>query len=325
MGEPVLSHPGVERPIRGRTRRDPKPHFKSDTTAQLGGIRGYPAWQVPAGHLAPAVQRSVGRLDLSSVEAQYSSLGGRGSGRRKLSAVRVDANLIWIHYGAKLAGALQTDAALRLLSCGHAISRSKRNEFRQQHGALLSDCGAQTVATVQGDGLLVLDDVAADRMRLRAQASTKTVRTFSRSQKRLAELAAVDGSALSTADPETHRASVEKPACAASECETGARTSIVTTNLSAALLKVPDGSGLPGHRISTMVAGAQARFLIEILFSADTNDDGLLEPIVEKTEKRLGRSAVCPATQSSRSPPTRVTLPRPTSPPTRAGAIASPS
>jgi len=82
MTEPVLSSPGVERPIRRRTRRDPKPRFTPDTTAQLDAIRGCPSWQVLAGHLERAVQRMVGRFDLPPVAALYLSLGRQGFGPR---------------------------------------------------------------------------------------------------------------------------------------------------------------------------------------------------------------------------------------------------
>lgn len=234
----------------------------------------------------------VARLDLSSVEAGYSSLGRRGYAPRSLLAVWVYGSLIGLHHATKLARALETDAALRLLSGGHAISRSKLNEFRQQYGALFADCIAQTVALAQADGLLALGDLAADSMRLRAHASTKAVRTLVRSKKRLAELAAVEESALSEPEREAHRAKVAKHTKAVAECEARGRTSIVTTNPSAALMKFPDGAGLPGHRISAMAAGVKARLVVAVLVSADTNDYGLLEPIVRETTRVLARSGV---------------------------------
>jgi hypothetical protein len=139
---------------------------------------------------------------------------------------------------------------------------------------------------------LPLDDLAADSMRLRAHASTKAVRTLVRSKRRLSELAAVDEQALGEAEREQHRAKVAKHRQAVAECEARRRTSIVTTNPSAALMKFPDGAGLPGHRISAMAAGVEARFVVAVLVSADTNDYGLLEPIVTETTRVLARSRV---------------------------------
>ena len=292
MSELALSSSPIERPIRRRTRRDPQPRFKRDKSDQLDAVEGCPSLQVPADHLARAVQRIVGRLDLSSVEASYSSLGRHGHAPRRVLAVWVYASLIGIHHATKLSRALETDAALRLLSGGHGISRSTLNEFRLRHGALFADCIAQTVAMAQADGLLALDDLAADSMRLRAHASTKAVRTLSRSQRRLVELAAVDTGGLSEGEREKHRAKIEKHTRAAAECEARGRTSIVTTNPSAALMKFPDGAGLPGHRISAMAAGVQARLVVAVLVTADTNDYGLLEPIVAEASRVLVRSGV---------------------------------
>jgi hypothetical protein len=71
----ALSSSSAERPIGRRTRRDPHPRFKLDTTDQLDAIAVCPSLQVPAEHLARAVARIVDRLDLSAVETGYSSLG----------------------------------------------------------------------------------------------------------------------------------------------------------------------------------------------------------------------------------------------------------
>jgi len=290
--KPLALSPPHERPIRRRTRRDPKPRFKPDRTAQLDAVNGCPSLQVPSDHLSRAVERIVERFDLSSVEATYSSLGRHGYAPRNVLAVWIYASLIGTHHATKVARALKTDAALRLLSGGHAISRSKLSEFRQQHGALFANLIAQTVAMAQAEGLLPLDDLAADSMRLRAHASTKAVRTQSRSKKRLEELAAVDESALSESDRERHHAKIDKHTKAVAECEARGRTSIVTTNPSAALLKFPDGAGLPGHRVSTMAAGVKARFIVAVLVTAETNDFGTLESIVDETAKMLARIGV---------------------------------
>jgi hypothetical protein len=292
VSELALSSPPTERPIRRRTRRDPNPRFKADVTAQLDAVSGCPALLVPGDHLARAVQRIVARFNLSSVEATYSSLGRHGYAPRNVLAVWIYASLIGTHHATKVARALKTDAALRLLSGGYAISRSKLNEFRQQHGALFDDLIAQTVAMARADELLALDDLAADSMRLRAHASTKAVRTQSRSKRRLEELRALDEGALSESDRETHRAKIDKHTKALAECEARGRTSIVTTNPSAALLKFPDGAGLPGHRVSTMASGAKARFIVAVLVTAETNDFGTLESIVDETAKMLTRVGV---------------------------------
>src|SRR5207248_6479354 len=115
---------------------DPKPRFKPDTTSQLDAVSGCPSLQVPANHVAHAVLRIVERFDLAEVEAAYSSLGRHAYAPRNVLAVWLYASLAGLHHGTKVAHALKTDAALRLLSGGYSISRSILNDFRRRHGAL---------------------------------------------------------------------------------------------------------------------------------------------------------------------------------------------
>jgi hypothetical protein len=186
-----------------------------------------------------------------------------------------------------------------LLSGGRAIGRSRLNDFRQRHGALFAGLIEQTVAMAQKSGLLAFDELAADSVRLRAHASTKNVRTLARSKKRLEELALVDESTLSESERETHQAKLDKHRKAVTECEQRGRTNIITTNPSAGLMKFPDGAGLPGHRVTAMAAGVQERLVISVLITADTNDYGRLEAIVDAAVATLGRVGVDEQTRLS--------------------------
>jgi transposase len=293
----ALEAPPSERPIRRRIRRDPRPRFKTDTTSQLDAVKGCPALQVPEDHLARKVWQMVECFEMSKVEEGYSSLGRRGYAPRRVLAVWIYASLIGVHHATKVAKALQTDAAMRLLSGGYAISRSKLNEFRQQHGALFDELIGQTLKMAQAAGLLPVDELAVDSMRLRAHASTKAVRTLSRSTRRLQELAGIDPSTLSSAERDKHQAKVNKHQDAVKECQQRERTSIVTTNPSAALLKFPDGGSAPGHRIAAMAAGVKQRLIVAVLVTADSNDYGTLEAIVEQGAKELVRSGVAEETK----------------------------
>ena len=255
-------------------------------------MNGCPALQVPADHLSRTVWQVVERFEMSKVEERYSSLGRHGYAPRRVLAVWLYASLIGIHHATKVAKALQTDAAMRLLSGGHAISRSKLNEFRQEQGALFEALLGQTVKMAQAAGLLPLDELAVDSMRLRAHASTKAVRTRARSTRRLQELAGVDLRTLTQDERAKHQAKVDKHQGAVKECEERERTSIVTTNPSAALLKFPDGGSAPGHRIAAMTAGVKQRLIVAVLVTADSNDYGTLESIVDQGAKALVRNGV---------------------------------
>ena len=297
MIELTLSPPPVERVIRRRTRRDPKPRFLADRSRQLDGVRGCPHEQVSLDHLARTVLREVQKLDLSDVEARYSSLGRHGFAPRSLLALWLYASLIGVHHASKLSRLLETDAACRLLTGGHRVSRSKLSEFRGQNGALFAAAVEQTVRTAVEEKLLPLDELAVDSMRLRAHASTKAVRAVTRSKKRLAELEAVDPAKLDEAAHSAHEAKLEKHRNALAECDKRGRTNIVLTNPSAGLMKFPSGAGLPGHRVSVTAAGVSQRLVVAVLIDADTNDYGKLGDMLGRTRDALTRAGVEPTAQ----------------------------
>lgn len=240
--------PSEEKVVRRRKPRDVEPHFKADRARQLDVLLGSPNEQVPVTHLAREVAAIVNGLDTTTVEARYSSLGRHGHHPKRLLGVWVYASLIGMHHSTKIAFAAMTDAALRLLSGGHPISASVLRKFRQHNGALFLSAIDQTVRTAVECNLLEVDELAVDSMRLRAHASTQAVRTVVRSEKRRDQLARVDVESLSSEQRALHDAKVEKHRAALEECAARDRASIVLTNESAAMMKFPNGAGLPGHR-----------------------------------------------------------------------------
>jgi len=269
-------------PIRRRTRRDPKPHFKPDRTDQLDAIVGCPALQVPTDHLARIVWGVVEHFDLSGIEARYSSLGRRGYSPRNLLAVWIYASLVGLHHATEVARQLHTDAAFRLLSGEHTISRQTLNRFRASNGKLFESAINQTVKMAETMGLLPLEDLALDSMRLRAHASSREIRTLARSTKRVEELRATDTTGFSDEERVVLGKKIEKHERVIAQCQTHNVTNFVTTNEAAALIKFPEGNSAPGHRITAVAVGMRERFILTVLVTADTTDYDLLKPAVEK-------------------------------------------
>jgi transposase len=292
MSESVLQASPKHHVVRKRTRRDPNPRFKPDTVDQLDVLLGSPSAQVGDDHLARKVQSLVAELDVTSLEEKYSSLGRHGFHPRNVLAVWIYASMVGLHHGTKLSRAMKTDAALRFLSGGHSISRSRLNEFRSQNGAFLQQAIEQTVSMAEKRGLLKTDELAVDSMRLRANASTKATRTLARSTKRLAELKAVDVKKLSKAARAEHAAKVKKHESAIAECTQQDRPSIVTTNPLASLMKFPSGAGLPGHRLTVTAAGVKQRLVVGLLLDSSPTDDGLLQPAVEEARRVLATAGI---------------------------------
>lgn len=283
--------PPTESPRR-RQRRDPEPHFKSDTSRQLDAILGCPAESVPQSHLAWAVIEIVEQLDTSSVEAGYSSLGRNGYHPKSTLAVWVYASLIGIHHSTKVARALETDSALRLVARGGKHSSATLRRFRQGNAALFAAAIDATVRLARARGLIDEKDLAIDSVRLRAHASTKAVRTVKRSTERLKELAEVDATRLPEVERAKHLAKVKKHEDALALCAERGTTSVVLTNPAAALMKFPIGAGMPGHRVTVAAGGQKGRFVVAVLVDAATNDYGKLEGAVRAAKDALVRAGL---------------------------------
>jgi transposase len=287
----------ARRTARKSPRRDPDPHFLPDTSRQLDAVLGCPALTVPGEHLAWAVLKVVERLDTSAVEAKYSSLGRRGYHPKSTLAIWVYASLVGLHHSTKVARAIETDAAFRLLGRGGKHSGATLRRFRKDNAELFTAAIEQTVALARADGRIDERDLAADSVRLRAHASTKAVRTRKRSMERLRELAAVALDQLDSEGRAAHQAKVRKHAEALALCDERDTSSVVLTSPSAALMKFPSGAGLPGHRATVIASGQASRFVVGVLIDADTNDYGKLESAVAETRRVLERAGLPPEAQ----------------------------
>lgn len=279
-----------------RRPRDPKPRFKRDTSAQVSFVHGCPDAQVREGHLARAVVRIAAQIDTGRLEEAYSALGRHGYHPRSLLLVWIYASLIGLHHSTKLARALETDAALRFLSGGHAISSATLRRFRYQHHDFLLEAFEKTVQLGLKLKLIDLGDLAIDSLRLRAHASTASVRTVERSTRRLAELEKADMSMLTEDERAKHKSKLQKHREALKRCKELGRPNIVTTNDSAALMKFPSGAGLPGHRLTIAASGLKTRMVVSLMIDASTNDFGKLEPSVRELKAVLARAGVPPGT-----------------------------
>lgn len=296
MSELLTPSPS-ERTIRRRKVRDPKPRFRAARTAQLDAVQGCAELALPAGHLARQVREWVARLDVSAVEARYSSLGTRGFRPASTLGVWVYASLVGVHASTALARRMATDMALRWLGDGYAMSAGHLRKFRRENRALFQSALQQTVTLAVGEGLLEPEELAVDSVRLRAEASSSQVRTVERSQKRLKELGAVDVEALATDGArEAHARKVHKHEEALARCEEAGRTNVVLSNPAAGLMAFPSGASAPGHRVSACVAGVRARLVVSVLIDASATDAGLLGPVLLRARAALLAAGV-PLTQ----------------------------
>lgn len=278
----------LEQTRRQRIPKDPTPRFKA---ADRQALRAAEEW-VPAEHLARKVQQVVERFELSEVEARYSALGQNGFAPRKLLGLWVYGSLIGLHRGTQLSRALQTDAALRLLSGGHSISVSVLNRFRSNNAPLFEAALEETVRWANQEGLIDAQALAVDSVRLRAHASNRKVRVLKHSLKRLQELSQVDTGSLSEQEHQSHQQKVQRHQQAVRLCEERGVANVVLSNPSASLMQFPGNGVHPGHRVTVVASGAQQRLVVGVLVTASGNDKGHLEPAVEQARRVLHSAGV---------------------------------
>ena len=288
----MLTPSPLRSPIRRRTRRDPKPRFKPDVSGQLDAVLGCPAVGLPKDHLARMVRELLAELDLSSVESKYSSLGRRGFEPRHVLGALIYGSLIRIHHSTKLARAMVSDAALRLVAGGHAISEGALRRFRRDNLALYEQVRLQVLKLAHEAGLIDPDEISLDSVRMEAHASTEAVMTLTRSETRLEELAKVDVAALSPEELMKHQEKVSRHLEAVEECRKLGRTNLVRTSPSAGLLKFPNGASKPGHRVTVVATGSTARFVLDLFVDAAPNDYGKLQGAAERTRAALKNAGV---------------------------------
>jgi hypothetical protein len=188
--------------------------------------------------------------------------------------------LVGLHHSTKLGRACQTDAALRWLAGGWRPSATTLRRFRLQQGAFFEAALARTVELANERGLLDVEDLAVDSVRLRAHASTHQVRTQSRSKKRLEELESNPPNASNPEAVAHHASKVRKHKDALERLDAEERTNLVLTNPSAGLMKFPNGASAPGHRVTVVASGASHRIAIGILIDASGSDSGKLGPAI---------------------------------------------
>lgn len=269
--------------------RPPVVRFRPDLRHTAHG--GWPAVDglVPQNHLARRVWSVVELIDTTAHE-------GREHRRRQppyhpqwLLAVWVYASQVGLHTAQALSRQFATDAALRWLAGGHVPSPATLKRFRRKGGDLFAAANERVLQLAQERGQLDTSEMAVDSLRLRADASTASVRTVTRSKRRLGELQAVDREALSPEEQARHDAKVAKHESALQALASEDRTNIVLTAPGAGLLKFPNGASAPGYRVTAVAAGRSRRFILHVFVTADNCDYGHLKRAVIGAREVLDR------------------------------------
>jgi transposase len=281
--------------------------------------------QLPDEHLARAVWDFVAAVDVSALEAGIKSRAG-GPGRptpdrRLYVALWLYATLDGVGSARELARLCGMHTAYRWLCGGVPVNHHDLSDFRGAAGAFLDDLLSKSVAGLVAEGLVGLDCLAVDGLRVRAAAGPGSFRR----KARLVELEAAaaakvaalraeldddPGAATKRARARRESAATERAARLAraqralaeieAEREREARAQrrkkprnkseprASTTDPEARIMKMPDGGFRPAYNVQLATDPASG-VIVGLRATDRTSDRGQLGPAVADVERRYGR------------------------------------
>jgi transposase len=146
---------------------------------------------LPEEHEARIVWAYVGSLDLSElyqrIQAVENGPGQAPADPRILLALWLYATLRGVGSARELNRLSQQHAAYRWISGGVSMNYHTLSDFRTQHVELLDRLLTESVASLMAEGLVTLDRVAQDGMKVRASAGAASFRRQPTLEEALAE------------------------------------------------------------------------------------------------------------------------------------------
>jgi transposase len=279
-------------------------------------------------HPARLIWAYVGQLDLreleNAIKAREGTPGHPAITPRLLLALWLYATSEGVGSARALARLCQCHDAYRWLVGGVSVNYHTLSDFRVGHGALLDRLLAENVATLAACGLIDLDKLAQDGVRVRASAGAASYRRRARLEDHLARAHAVveqlkrevdDDPAASNlriraARDRAARERVERVAAAlktlgAVEAQRERRQKTnhnqtkkqkepraSTTDPKVRTMKMADGGFRPAWNVQ-VVTVAETPIVVGVKPSTVGSDRGLLRPILETIRKRFNRLPQC--------------------------------
>ncbi len=266
----------------------------------------------------------VEKLDLSALEAavkaRQGSPGQAPASPRLLLALWLYATSQGVGSARALARLCARHDAYRWLCGGVSVNYHSLADFRAAHGALLERLLSENVAALSAAGVICLDEVAQDGMRVRAWAGSasfrrrkslakelnKAKRLMTRLKGELDDDPGAGERRVSAARERAARERHERVAAALgklgeieAERARRAKTNTAqvakqkeprasTTDAEARVMKMADGGFRPAYNCQ-LATVAQGQIVVGLDVTATGSDRGLLRPMLEQLEERHGR------------------------------------
>lgn len=267
---------------------------------------------LPQEHEARIVWAYVCGLDLAELRERIQAVeGGPGQAPadpKILLALWLYATLRGVGSARELHRLCTQHAAYRWICGGVSMNYHTLSDFRTQHVELLDRLLTESVASLMAEGLVTLDRVAQDGMRVRASAGAASFRRQPTLEEALAqaeeqlrqlqeELAADPAASKSRSQAARQRAEEERarriraaleqlPQIAekkAAQDRAQARAS--TTDADSRVMKMPDGGFRPAFNVQLATATA-SQVITGVDLTNAGGDLGQLPPMVEQHEER---------------------------------------
>jgi transposase len=276
---------------------------------------------IPPDHHARVIWRVVERLDLSAFYAEIRSRGEQ-AGRPAtdpaiLLALWLYATTDGVGSGRELERLCGQDAAYRWICGGVTVNYHTLNDFRVDHGDKLDQLLVQVLAALTHQGLVTLERVAQDGMRVRADAGAASFRKeptlvehreVARAHVALlkqaltedpgAKLRAQQAARTRAAEEQLariDRALAEMPIVVAVKRRNRGRKGkkpgpprVSTTDPESRVMKMADGGFRPAFNVQ-LATDVTSRVIVGVLVANQGSDLSLMTPMLDDIERRTGR------------------------------------
>jgi transposase len=285
------------------------------------------AWQplaldqmVAGDHRVRVVWRYAESLDLSPLYAKIRAVEGQ-AGRnavdpRILLALWMFATIEGVSSARELDRLCERDVPYLWICGGVGVNYHLLSDFRTAHGDFLDQLLTQTIGTLLHQGLVTLEEVAQDGLRVRANAGASSFRRQPTLQECLKQarqqIERLNAEREQEADPNTshtRRAAARERAAAEREqrieqaleelaqlqeqreqrkAGSGKDTRASTTDPEARNMKMPCGGYRPAYNVQLATAG-DTRLIVGVDVTNSGSDRGQMAPLYEQLRDRYGQ------------------------------------
>jgi transposase len=275
-------------------------------------------------HIARVIWDYVCRLDLSALENQVRARthtpGQAPASPRLMLALWLYAASQGVGSARALAKLCESHDAYRWLCGGVSVNYHGLADFRTAHGELLDRLLTESVATLSTAGVIDLDEVVQDGVRVRASAGSGSFRRKKKLHKELRKaqrlIARLKQEASDDPDASNRRikaaqeraarerearvaAALDKLAEIEAERERRAKTNkkqvakqkeprASTTDPQARVMKMADGGYRPAYNCQ-LATVAEGQIVVSVDVTATGSDRGLLRPMLDGLQQRYRR------------------------------------